>query len=133
MVHVIRVELLQINLLSLLAYIHSLWNRIVWLSRPSWLIQSASLAARRQILLLVLLGERDFANLVSHIICALLLKALHEALNVAQLGEEEVFFDSVKFACHAKADERSDVSVTLRNHDIFAANDATDSQRGYLM
>ena len=127
MVHVIRVELLQINLLSLLAYIHSLWNRIVRLSWPSWLIQSASLAARRQILLLVLLGERDFANLVSHIICALLLKALHEALNVAQLGEEEVFFDPVKLACHAKADERSDVSLTLGNQDILASDDTSNT------
>jgi len=52
---------------------------------------------------------------------------------VVQFAEKELFVNAVKLASHAEANERCDVSVTLGDHDVFAANDTAHAQRGDLV
>jgi len=136
-IHIVEVELLKINLLSLFAQIDAEGNAVRCVCRWAgstwghvwWLAQ----AALHVLLLFVLFGKSNLAYLVSHSIEALLFKLAHKVRIPLQLRKEKLSFDSVQLTFHALANKRCNVHLTFGNHNILAANNATCPKTGYLV
>ena len=118
MLYITRVELLQVNLLCLFPQVNPLGHliAIVIIQRVIGLgtgrqIHNRSASIGLLLLLLALLDECDFADLVPHILQALLLQLPHEALHRLHLGEEKVLLDPVQLAAHTKANKRGHMGL----------------------
>ena len=135
MLNIARIELLQVDLLGLLAQVDAFGDLV---HRPAGhilarLSYQSLLPICLVLLLLTLLDERDLPDLISHILQALLLQLAHEALHGLHLGEEEVLIDPVQLALHAEADKRGDMRVRFGHQDVLTADHATLAEASDLM